>query len=311
MNNVDADKTALNSDSTLFVSTSSQEATVLSATVECPVCKEKNPPSEKYCIECGFLLSSVPGEAAEIDFSRLPRLVDVRTQQDYLLRQGENTVGRENTDVLLSDSTVSRRHALIILDADKCWIEDLGSTNGTYIGGVRINRGERVEVRDGTEISFGSVTLSLRLPGFAKEVTLASDVAEISDEAVDEQKSGDLTTAGPEASPGFCAFVAKLVSVSEPSTEYLVKRGVNTIGRRTENDISLQDPYVSGRHAELLADDEGFWLTDVGSTNGTLLNGSRISPNTRIAINPGDEVIFGKTTLRLELLSQTDGKLEG
>jgi len=94
--------------------------------------------------------------------------------------------------------------------------------------------------------------------------------------------------------------VARLVS-ADPGREFAVMPGSNTIGRRAGNSIVLSDdPYVSGSHAEIIADEGGFWLVDVGSTNGTILNGSSITPNERVAVNLGDEIVVGQSTFRLE-----------
>jgi len=317
MNSTDMDKTALTSDSTISVVQPGENATLFAASVVCPVCNTENSAAEKYCGECGFLMSSVPGEVPEVpDVSECPRLIRLSDQREYLLHEGENTVGRENADVLLTDPTVSRKHALVILEAGKCWVEDLGSTNGTFVNGVPLAKGERLEISTGSEVKFGSDTLSLVLPGASK------DAAEITESPEDEIVSAHTEGEGivspevgefvsEEAGPSESAMaVAKLVCTSDPSKEFVVQPGLNTIGRRTENNIALSDdPYVSGRHAELVADSEGFWLTDVGSTNGTVLNGSRISPNVKMALRPGDEVVLGRTSLRLELLSNPEERL--
>jgi ABC-type multidrug transport system ATPase subunit len=65
-----------------------------------------------------------------------------------------------------------------------------------------------------------------------------------------------------------------------------------TIGRREDNGLVLADPRTSGRHAEIEFRDGGLWLTDVGSTNGTSLNGVRLGPREPVRMNPGDQVNF-------------------
>ena len=270
------------------------DATLLGATIVCPVCSTENAPTEKYCGECGFLLSSTPGEAVPAaEESEQPRLVDAAGQREHLLHQGENTVGRENTDVLLADPTVSRRHALLILDSGKCRVEDLGSTNGTYVAGKQIQQGERVELVDGAELKFGSVVLFLKLPASAGE---AVEAAEEEAPAESPAEVEEAEPAAPEVSP-----VARLVS-ADPGREFAVMPGSNTIGRRAGNSIVLSDdPYVSGSHAEIIADEGGFWLVDVGSTNSTILNGTKIEPDAKMALNDDDEIVFGQTTLRFQV----------
>lgn len=67
------------------------------------------------------------------------------------------------------------------------------------------------------------------------------------------------------------------------------------VGRETKNDIALHDPNVSRTHAELRFDAQGVWIiTDVGSTNGTFVNGHEISAQ---ALTEGDLITLGTTNL--------------
>ena len=65
----------------------------------------------------------------------------------------------------------------------------------------------------------------------------------------------------------------------------------HTIGRAPENSIRLEDVSVSGRHAELVLVGENCYLKDVGSTNGTLVNGQ---PAKEVQLRAGDRIRFGK-----------------
>jgi len=64
-----------------------------------------------------------------------------------------------------------------------------------------------------------------------------------------------------------------------------------TIGRLSDNDIELDDISVSSHHAELTLNDGDYQLKDLGSTNGTKVNGTR---GTDWALQDGDIIIFGK-----------------
>jgi ABC-type multidrug transport system ATPase subunit/pSer/pThr/pTyr-binding forkhead associated (FHA) protein len=66
-----------------------------------------------------------------------------------------------------------------------------------------------------------------------------------------------------------------------------------TIGRDPASDLPLDSPVVSRRHARVERAGEGHQLIDLGSTNGTHLNGRRLSPNTAAALQPGDVVQIG------------------
>jgi pSer/pThr/pTyr-binding forkhead associated (FHA) protein len=68
-----------------------------------------------------------------------------------------------------------------------------------------------------------------------------------------------------------------------------------SIGRVPDNVLQIEDISVSSRHAELtLADDGDYVLRDIGSTNGTELNGRAVEPDTDHKLQDGDKLIFGK-----------------
>jgi hypothetical protein len=70
-----------------------------------------------------------------------------------------------------------------------------------------------------------------------------------------------------------------------------------TIGRLAECDLPLGDPNVSRRHAEVRRQDDHFVVVDLGSTNGTRVNGAGVKER---ALNDGDEISVGGTTMTFE-----------
>ena len=72
-----------------------------------------------------------------------------------------------------------------------------------------------------------------------------------------------------------------------------------TVGRGRNNDIALpEDDYASSRHARFEPRRDGVYVEDIGSTNGTFVNGIRLTRDRRLI--PGDVVRVGETDLRFE-----------
>ena len=74
---------------------------------------------------------------------------------------------------------------------------------------------------------------------------------------------------------------------------------VITIGRGPDNVIQIDDPSVSGEHAEISLRRGRWWVRDLGSTNGTLVNGTRITSPTPLI--SGATVQFGRVSGRFNV----------
>lgn len=89
-----------------------------------------------------------------------PSLVDA-SGHTYALKPGANSIGRaSDNDVALSDASVSRHHALLVLEGGRAMIRDLESTTGTKVDGAKLRE---ASVPDGGTIALGEATLVLRL----------------------------------------------------------------------------------------------------------------------------------------------------
>jgi hypothetical protein len=77
---------------------------------------------------------------------------------------------------------------------------------------------------------------------------------------------------------------------------------ITTLGRDADNLIVLDDPFASNRHARLTFRGRVWYLEDVGSTNGTWLNGRPVQG--AVPVGFGDEVAVGQTRFRLEPASR-------
>jgi hypothetical protein len=83
------------------------------------------------------------------------------------------------------------------------------------------------------------------------------------------------------------------VLVSTQGESFPLKNDVTTVGRLTTCDIALSDPQSSRLHAEIHKTAEGYKLIDKGSTNGTTVNGKKITERDLVI---GDEIMFGSTS---------------
>jgi pSer/pThr/pTyr-binding forkhead associated (FHA) protein len=73
--------------------------------------------------------------------------------------EGEIVIGREDTDLAIDDPELSRRHAVVRPFANRVQVEDLGSTNGTFVDGARI--AEPTLLGGGAEIKIGTTVLAV------------------------------------------------------------------------------------------------------------------------------------------------------
>jgi hypothetical protein len=85
----------------------------------------------------------------------------LRNRRRIPLQTGDNILGRDEDDIHIDSPTVSRRHARISIAGDIAVLEDLGSKNGTFVGGVAVSA--PVRLRDGDEVRTGSVVFRFRM----------------------------------------------------------------------------------------------------------------------------------------------------
>jgi hypothetical protein len=95
----------------------------------------------------------------------------------------------------------------------------------------------------------------------------------------------------------------QLMVVAAPKKS-LIKKGKSfslseriTIGREPGNGIAIPEPYVSARHAVIYQSGGSYWVEDLGSTNGTYVNGLPVKEPT--LLTSGDDIYVGKVTFRL------------
>jgi ABC-type multidrug transport system ATPase subunit/ABC-type multidrug transport system permease subunit len=180
-------------------------------------------------------------------------------------------VGRDPlSDIVIDDTRVSWHHAVLHPEAGHWTIEDENSTNGTYTDGHRIHARD---VGPGTVIRFGN-------PADGPRAVLVGRPAPVSAER-----------------PSAVSMPALTGTFRQPTSVRPLPARTVRIGRAADNDLVIDDLIVSRYHAELRALPDGTYeIADLGSHNGTYLNGG---PVTTAPISAGDIVGIGHSAFCL------------
>ncbi|MGA8015682.1 MAG: FHA domain-containing protein, partial [Candidatus Dormiibacterota bacterium] len=195
-------------------------------------------------------------------------------------------------DVRYEDQRVSRRHAVLRFDGVHWRLEDLGSSNGTYLGDTRVS----------AHVVTGPARLRLGSPIDGPELDVApvgvdpEPVPAVPAPLPPAVVPAEQTHSLPAALAGSTGRAAA-VDLGTRVAVHPLSSGLVRIGRGPGNEIVLADPHVSRDHAELRWDPRGGWqVTDLNSHNGTYVNGHRIST---APLREGDVLTVGRRHLRL------------
>ncbi len=93
--------------------------------------------------------------------------------------------------------------------------------------------------------------------------------------------------------PSLLVSLADDTEVTHELTEAVI-----TLGRVSDNTIHIEDASVSSHHAELILRGTDYVLKDLGSTNGTRVNGRALDPEAETALHPDDQILFGSIATR-------------
>jgi NADPH-dependent 2,4-dienoyl-CoA reductase/sulfur reductase-like enzyme/pSer/pThr/pTyr-binding forkhead associated (FHA) protein len=239
------------------------------------------------------------------------RLEEMRLSQTRVM-----TVGRQSGIYLLIDhGTVSRRHAEISYANGQYVLRDLGSSNGTFINDKRLEPGSVHILKQGDRILFGKVAYTFQFPSLTRQVkttlhqamtgfydpTAATPSALPSGQPILNADGSLLLPGTSSAIPASVVATFKelpvLIMVSQGKSEvFRLKAGRRLkLGRDKNNDIVLADVAASRLHAEVLPGPDGIYIRDRGSSNGVMVNRTRIDNPYRLA--HGDRITIGSITI--------------
>jgi ABC-type multidrug transport system ATPase subunit len=185
---------------------------------------------------------------------------------DRTLRAALYRVGRDpEADIVVTDSRVSWNHAVLQAEGDVWFVEDCGSRNGTFVGSDRV---DRFEIDGECIVRLGSA---------------------------DDGPALICSVSSPRPLPGRTSHPLRVDL--RPTLRLSAPAGTTLrIGRAEDNDVEVDDLSVSRHHAELRNTGDGFEIVDLGSRNGTFLNGS---PVFRALVTEQDIIGIGPATFRL------------
>jgi ABC transport system ATP-binding/permease protein len=195
-------------------------------------------------------------------------------------------IGRDpHSDIAVEHATVSWLHAILRVDGDHWLLEDADSSNGTFIGASRVRRAEitvSCEIRFGEAPGCWVMLLDGRPPGASAAGAPVS--------------SGARPVPAVPAIPTPTAPAGRSPAGRSPSTVMPLTGRTLRIGRDASNDIVADDLSVSRRHAELRRAGDHYEIFDLGSFNGTFVNGQEVIA----ARVTGQDVIgIGRASYRL------------
>jgi pSer/pThr/pTyr-binding forkhead associated (FHA) protein len=202
-------------------------------------------------------------------------------------------IGRgEGCEVRLPDPSVSHRHASIRQRGTDYVLIDEGSSNGTFVGPVRLSAQAPRVIRHQELIRVGRIWLEVRVEqavptanpqGTTREIALGLVSAALTAQGEDVSAKVRVES-GPDA--------GRELAMLEVERTYV-------LGRAPNADLPLSDNDASRRHVELARRGQHVCAKDLGSKNGTLLGDKRLEPNRDTPWPRGAKLVIGATVLTL------------
>lgn len=260
------------------------------------------------------------------------RLVSLTDGREYTIGVAPLIFGREaGCDIVVPNKDVSRRHAEIVSSPQGYLLVD-SSTNGTFVNSERVE-GQRILARSDV------ITIGDHDFRFYADTAPEPAAAEVAAPLMPAPAEAPAPPAPPPPTGAAVRLshtmhglpvpapvapprpVARASGASLPMATFLVRSGslkgerltvrvpVVNIGRADYNDLVLPEESVSGTHAKLTRR-EGVWmLSDLGSTNGTFIDGERLTGDA--PLTPGNVVRFGDISLMFEPTDDHLGVTQG
>ncbi len=215
---------------------------------------------------------------------------------------GQVVVGRDpkRASLVIAHAAVSGLHATVRLD--RMTVVDHGSTSGTWVAGQRVPANQPAPLEAGGVVAFGPVPVPMSVLAqfghFAREGKQPDPAfGGASAGAYPVPATNALVAAGDAAPRKHRTVIGELTLDKLEST-------VISIGRTPDNQIVVNHPQVSAKHAHIVKAGNQLFLEDRGSANGTFVRGQRLAPGTRVPVTHGEKVFIGPMPLLIHIADQ-------
>jgi len=218
------------------------------------------------------------------------------------------SIGRlPDNDIVIENDAVSGKHARIVPNDHEYYIEDLKSTNGTFVNNKRIHSRR---LKDEDIITIGKHELVFKMAENSDKERI--DLPELSNGMTSRDKTSALNSRDYQemmAKNRYDANKATLLIFKfkgKQIRKYILNQDKELmIGRLSDSDIVIENDAVSGKHAKIITEDEEYCIQDLNSTNGTFVNKKSIKSHMLkdediIAIGKHELVFYNYETYTLE-----------
>ncbi len=237
-----------------------------------------------------------PGGIVEYYLRERPELVFLSGGESLdkkVLSKSRFTIGRgAENDLTVSGSLASREHAQIKERAGQFILEDRQSRNGTLVNGKKVST---ATLSDGDEIRIGDLRILFiqKSPAGARAKLDRINPLETTVVGQGSAEPPSPTPVPPPHIERAAHFILEVVEGKRVGSRHSLKS--RTIIGRSKADINTGDPKTSRHHAAIERKDDGFYFTDLKSTNGSLINNQEVHSQ-RLAV--GDLIRIGDSVFR-------------
>jgi pSer/pThr/pTyr-binding forkhead associated (FHA) protein len=227
--------------------------------------------------EIAAIAASTPTKTPPFTASVGGRLVSLVDGKEYDIGSQGLTIGRDaGSAVVVAQNDVSRRHAVVLPVEGGYEIRDV-SANGIKVNGVRVDTVRRLAQSDIVQIG-------------TEEFRFHVDAIPSAPAQSGSSALRSFLVAPPSDGPPALAILTITNNGPSNGRSFEIRVPLASLGRGAHNDVSIEDASISDSHAKLQYRDHAWFITDLGSRNGTYAGGVRFT---------GERRLYGNVELRI------------